>query len=207
MGFCAGAALRARCPTHVLEKCRASKRRRAGTPAPNLDGRSVVIRVDIETIVMAAGPVPSAIILRERPQAAAGDAPLRSLSIQTGSFEAAAISKGIDGAAPKRPVTHDLFLSALETLGARVERVEITRFEQPVFYANIALLGSDGQEHLVDARPSDALALAVRSNAPIYVEDDVMNRNGTVSYRDNQKSEEEFERFNEFVHTVSPDDF
>ena len=181
--------------------------RRARMRAPYLDGRSVVIRVDIETIVMAAGPVPSAIILRERNQASSGDAPLRSLSIQTGSFEAAAISKGIDAAAPKRPVTHDLFLTALEALGARVERVEITRFEQPVFYATIALLGPDDQEHLIDARPSDALALAVRSNAPIYVEDDVMNRNGTVSYRDNQKSEEEFERFNEFVHTVSPDDF
>lgn len=166
-----------------------------------------MIRVDIETIVMAAGPVPSVIVLRERPSASAGDAPLRSLSIQTGSYEAAAISKGIDGSAPKRPVTHDLFLNAVEALGARIERVEITRFETPVFYATVALLGPDGQEHVVDARPSDALALAVRSNAPVYVEDDVMNRNGTVSYRDGQKSEEEFARFDEFARSVSPDDF
>lgn len=164
-------------------------------------------RVDIETIVMAAGPVPSAIILRERTSASAGEAPLRSLSIQTGSFEAAAISKGIDGSTPKRPVTHDLLLHMLEALGTRVERVEITRFEPPVFFATVALLDQNGQEHLVDARPSDALALAVRSNAPIYVEDDVMNRNGTVSYRTEQKAEDEYERFDEFARSVSPDDF
>ena len=62
----------------------------------------------------------------------------------------------------------------------------------------------------LDARPSDALALATRSNAPIYVEDDVMNRAGSISYqaaRDEQSSQEEIERFDEFVKNLSPDDF
>ena len=64
------------------------------------------------------------------------------------------------------------------------------------------------REIAVDARPSDALALAVRANAPIYVEDDVMNRAGTVSIRKEMASnEDELEQFDQFVQTLSPDDF
>ena len=60
----------------------------------------------------------------------------------------------------------------------------------------------------IDARPSDALALAVRSNAPIYVEDDVMNRAGTISHHaDKDAGDEEFKQFDQFVQTLSPDDF
>lgn len=64
-----------------------------------------MVRVDIETIVMAAGPVPSLIVLRERCSKSDSPAPLRSLSIQTGSFEAAAISRGIDSGRAERPIT------------------------------------------------------------------------------------------------------
>ena len=64
------------------------------------------------------------------------------------------------------------------------------------------------EELAIDARPSDALALAVRSNAPVFVEDDVMNRAGTISYRTAQQSgEDEFKQFDQFVQTLSPDDF
>ena len=63
-------------------------------------------------------------------------------------------------------------------------------------------------EHRIDARPSDAIALAVRSNAPMFVEDDIMNRLGTVSpVAEEVDDEQEFEKFDEFVHTLSPDDF
>ena len=71
----------------------------------------------------------------------------------------------------------------------------------------LACLDEHDAEVRVDARPSDALALAVRANAPVYVEDDVMNRAGTVSYHEDQKTEDEYARFDEFAHTVSPDDF
>ena len=66
-----------------------------------------MVRVDIETIVMAAGPVPSLIVLRERCSKSDSPAPLRSLSIQTGSFEAAAISRGIDSGRAERPIAHE----------------------------------------------------------------------------------------------------
>ena len=163
-------------------------------------------------------------VLRERKNGATADAPLRALSIQTGAYEAASIGNGIDSdkAAP-RPIAHDLLLNTVKELGARVERVEINRWDAPVFYADIVLectgnaaeskvseQGDGVREIKLDARPSDALALATRSNAPIYVEDDVMNRAGSISYqaaRDEQSSQEEIERFDEFVKNLSPDDF
>lgn len=166
-----------------------------------------MIRVDIETIIMAAGPVPSVIVLRERNESADDGTPQRALSIQTGSFEAAAISRGIDRTEEPRPITHDLMNATLSALGAKVERVEINRVDAPVFFANLVVLDEDGKELSIDARPSDALALAVRVNAPIYVEDDVMNRAGNASVHADDNAEEEIERFDEFVQTLSPDDF
>lgn len=166
-----------------------------------------MIRVDIETIIMAAGPVPSVIVLRERGNDDASDAPLRALSIQTGSYEAAAIGRGVDGDEGSRPITHDLMVDTIRELGGKLERVEINRVDAPIFYATVVLADQDSHEKRVDARPSDALALAVRSNAPIYVEDDVMNRAGNVSYRGEEDSEKELERFDEFARSVSPDDF
>ena len=168
-----------------------------------------MVRVDIETIVMAAGPVPSLIVLRERGSQPDSTAPLRSLSIQNGSFEAAAVSRGIDQGRDGRPITHDLMLDAVSALGAKLERIEISRVDAPVFFATLVLVKPDGAEVKLDARPSDAIALAVRSNAPMFVEDDVMNRVGTVSRTasDENDDEGELEKFDEFVQTLSPDDF
>ncbi len=159
-----------------------------------------MVRVDIETIVMAAGPVPSLIVLRERSSKSDSPAPLRSLSIQTGSFEAAAISRGIDSGRAERPITHDLLLDTVDALGAKLERIEIVRAEPPVFYATIVVL-ADGEERKIDARPSDAIALAVRSNAPMFVEDDIMNRR-VLHAEDVRRAG--VEKYDEFVHTLSP---
>lgn len=170
-----------------------------------------MIRADIETIIMASGGGPSLIVLRERSGANATEAPLRTLSIQTGAFEAASISQGIDGTELPRPITHELFLNVLSKLDVKIERVEINRYDAPVFFSNVVLVHeADGGlcEVSVDARPSDALALAVRANAPIYIEDDVMNRVGTVPARKREEADEdELEQFDKFVQTLSPDDF
>lgn len=183
-----------------------------------------MIRTDIETIIMAAGPMPSTIVLRERKGDQADRAPRRALSIQTGPFEAAAISSGIDtkhsgktnSATVERPITHDLLLNTIRALGAKLERVEINRFDAPIFYASLVLTVSSDNDDIaplqtheltIDARPSDALALAVRTNAPIYVEDDVMNRVGTIAQQKNKATEEELKQFDQFVETLSPDDF
>ena len=166
-----------------------------------------MVRVDIETIVMAVGPVPSLIVLRERDSQPDSPAPLRSLSIQTGSFEAAALSRGIDKGREGRPLTHDLMLDAIAALNAKLERVEIVRVDAPVFFAKLVVIAQDGSEIALDARPSDALALAVRANAPIFVEDEVMNRVGTVSVHEESSDDTELEKFDEFVQSLSPDDF
>lgn len=166
-----------------------------------------MIRVDIETIIMAAGPVPSVIVLRERTGGGDTSTRSRALSIQTGSYEAAAISQGINGDRKGRPITHDLALDCIGKLGARVERVEVNRVDGPVFYANVVLAREGEDEVAIDARPSDAIALAVRVNAPVYVEDDVMNRVGTVSHQTEENEEAEQAKFDEFVQSLSPDDF
>lgn len=172
-----------------------------------------MIRVDIETIIMASGPAPSLIVLRERAHDKQEGSPSRSLSIQTGSVEAAAISRGIDTSQSNgRPITHDLFIDTLHQLGVKLERVEINRVDAPIFYACLVLVHDDANEQMkelsIDARPSDALALAVRANAPVYVEDDVMNRAGTLSFRKAPAAgEDEFKQFDQFVQTLSPDDF
>lgn len=166
-----------------------------------------MIRVDIETIIMAAGPIPSIIVLRERAASDASTAPLRALSIQTGNFEAAAISRGIHGAEDERPITADMAVEIIKQLGARVERVEIDRVDGPLFYATIVLSQNNQAETHIDARPSDALSLAVRVNAPVYVEDDVMNRAGSYTYQSESNDAAEQEKFDQFVQTLSPDDF
>lgn len=167
---------------------------------------------------MAGGPVPSVIVLRERGGGKfSSEAPLRALSIQTGAFEAASIGRGIEHPAGERPITHDLMAEVVGKLGGKLERVEIDNVDLPIFYAKLVIARAQDDaetsgaatttELRVDARPSDALALAVRTNAPIYVEDDVMNRAGSISYRPEGDAEEELARFDEFVHTLSPDDF
>lgn len=177
-----------------------------------------MIRVDIETIIVAGGPMPSVIVLRERDDKSASEAPLRALSIQTGAFEAASIGRGIDRPAGERPIAHDLMTDVISRLGGKLERVEIDRVDAPVFYASLVMAPPveepaqepstpESEEIRIDARPSDALALAVRANAPIYVEDDVMNRAGSISYQAEGDAEEELARFDAFVESLSPDDF
>lgn len=178
-----------------------------------------MIRVDVETVIMSAGPVPSLIVLRER-ELAAPTVPLRSISIQTGSVEAASISAGINQPRPERPLTHDLMVDAVAALGSKIERVEITRVDAPLYYANVILSlpnaaqagsaaegASAPKEASIDCRPSDAIALASRVNAPIFVEDEVMNRMGTVVVQDKEQTANEIEEFDKFVQTLSPDDF
>lgn len=181
-----------------------------------------MIRVDIETVIMSNGPVPSVIVLRERSDQRTPEAATRVLSIQTGMFEAASIGRGAEQARSSRPITHDLLLNVMRELGGKLERVEIDRVDAPVFFAKLivqveaaveegtsaeAAVGSQPRELRIDARPSDALALAVRANAPIYVEDDVMNRAGNINVRESGDGEAELERFDQFVQTLSPDDF
>jgi bifunctional DNase/RNase len=96
----------------------------------------------------------------------------RRLPIVIGEPEAQAIANELEGVRPQRPMTHDLLKNVIETLGATVKEIVITAIKDGTFYATIVFEFSDLE---VDARPSDAIALAVRCGAPMYVSDAIMD--------------------------------
>lgn len=128
----------------------------------------------------------------------------RALPIWIGHAEATAILLAFQGVEPPRPLTHDLMHTALEAVGYSVERVEITRLEAGTFYANLFLRGADRQI-VLDARPSDSVALAVRFGCPIYVADEVFAEAAVPVTEVNE--EDEVERFRDFLDRVDPSDF
>jgi hypothetical protein len=98
----------------------------------------------------------------------------RVFPIVIGFFEAAAIDRRIKGHVLPRPMTHDLLGSVIEAMGGRLAKVVVTDMRDHTFYANL-VIERGGSEVLVDARPSDAIALAAAGDTPIYVEDHVLN--------------------------------
>ncbi len=100
----------------------------------------------------------------------------RVLPIVIGLSEASAIKMKISGFNPPRPLTHDLMLTMLNDLDATVEKVVIDRLEESTFHAKVFIKSSSGQVKSIDSRPSDSIALAVRAHAPIFVEDEIINK-------------------------------
>jgi bifunctional DNase/RNase len=98
----------------------------------------------------------------------------RKLRIEIGGFESQAIQLVLEGTRPDRPLTHDLLKNVLERLGGEVDRVVIDDFWNSVFYAKL-YVSVEGQELEIDSRPSDAIALAVRFEAPIFVADALLD--------------------------------
>lgn len=132
----------------------------------------------------------------------------RYLPIWIGSVEATAIAYEQQGVKPPRPLTHDLLVNVVAALGSRLERVRITGMKDGLYFAELDLTGSEP----VSARPSDAIALALRTGAPILAEDDLIDSVGiTIDEATNQDGEgtgeDEVERFREFLDNVTPDDF
>ena len=122
------------------------------------------------------------------------------LPIWIGPNEAAAIAMAQQGVAAPRPLTHDLFIATLIQLGTPLQSVRITRLEEGVFYAELVLGGQN-----VDARPSDAIALALRAGVPILLSDEVLAEAGVAP--DPDEEVDEVEQFREFLDTVTPQDF
>lgn len=99
----------------------------------------------------------------------------RNLTIVIGYSEVQAIDRFVKDVRPPRPLTHDLVSSLVQATGCKLDRVEVTELRGGTFYAIIRLLRPDGKTADVDARPSDAIALAAALQAPIYVAEDVLN--------------------------------
>jgi len=126
----------------------------------------------------------------------------RVLPIWVGVFEANAIALQIENVAPARPMTHDLLRNVIEALDATVERVVVYDLRENTFYARIFLHVS-GEPRVIDARPSDAIALALRVRAPIFVEEDVINN---AKGLDVQPEKGDAERLQKWLESLDPDD-
>lgn len=128
----------------------------------------------------------------------------RFLPIWIGPWEANAIAMKLQGLTPERPLTHDLFASVLEELGATVREVVIADLADETFHARI-LLDAGGTLHEIDSRPSDALALAVRTGVRIYAAESVLDRAGVEADTDGETDEGDDERlsvFRDFVNSL-----
>lgn len=128
----------------------------------------------------------------------------RYLPIWIGAVEASAIASAMEGVEPPRPLTHDLLKNVVEAMGATVTRVVITELRDSVFYADL-VLSLDGEEIHVSSRPSDAIALAVRTEAPVFAMPIVLEDAG-IEIRE-EDEEQEIERFREFLEDVTVEDF
>jgi len=106
----------------------------------------------------------------------------RSLPIIVGSNEAQAIALYLEGVDMPRPMTHDLLINVLDLLNSDIKQVTIARMENGTFFAEIEVSNSHVGDIVIDSRPSDAIAVALRTMAPIYVSDEVMERAGTDNY-------------------------
>lgn len=129
----------------------------------------------------------------------------RFLPIWIGTNEATAIALALEGVEPQRPMTHDLLKLVTESLGATIDRVVVTDLREGTFFADLVMTRDGADDVTISSRPSDAIALATRTSAPVFAARSVLDEGG-VEIRD-EGQEEEIERFREFLEDVSPDDF
>lgn len=138
----------------------------------------------------------------------------RALPIWIGMAEASAISRALDNYKPERPMTHDLLLNVITSLGYKVKQVEINELSSNTYFATIQLQlnepGTPGTESIetikpIDSRPSDAIALALRAKAPIFVSAQVV-ADGTIP-ADFEKDEAEAQEFKKFIEGLKASDF
>lgn len=129
----------------------------------------------------------------------------KALPIWIGSAEASSIIRKIENLTVSRPMTHDLIINIIEKVGYNLDRVEINDVEKDTYYATMFLQDPEGNFIEIDSRPSDAIAVAIRVDAPIFVTANVIS-NGSVS-TDTAKDEEEAQEFKKFVQSIKPSDF
>lgn len=136
----------------------------------------------------------------------------RVLPVVIDTPEAHAIHRGIEGIRLARPLTHDLLVQMLEEVQATIARVVVTELRERTFFAEIEL-NLAGKNHTISARPSDAIALAVRTATPIYATEEVLTEAGQIleAHPADESSENDpdelLDEFKQFLDDVSPDDF
>jgi len=128
----------------------------------------------------------------------------RTIPIVIGFYEAQAIDRFVKEEALPRPMTHDLFSHVIEALGARVEKIEVTNLKDSTFFAVVHLVTSDDRRVEIDARPSDAIALALRAGAPIFVTHEVLTRSRGIEIEEDLG---EADQWRQWINHITPGDF
>lgn len=132
----------------------------------------------------------------------------KAIPIWIGLFEASAIATEMEKISFARPMTHDLLNEILKTLEVQVTRVEINDLRNNTFFANIFVV-REGRDYVIDSRPSDALALALRAHAPIFVEQKVIDKSRNVDFGTKGTDQDQLqeEKLKEFLENMSPEEF
>jgi len=139
---------------------------------------------------------------------------VRFLPIWVGAVEATAIAFAQQGVTPPRPLTHDLMQDIVESLDATLTAIQVTAIEEGVFMASLLIRDQDGKAISVSARPSDAIALALRTHSNILADSDLLDNVGieipddvAEDARIASGESSEMERFREFLDQINPEDF
>lgn len=133
---------------------------------------------------------------------------VRFLPIWVGAVEATAIAFAQQGVLPPRPLTHDLMKELLEKLDGTLLAVHLTELRDGVFYADLIVKNANADEITVSARPSDAIALALRTKSAILATEELLTEAGIeIPEEDSSQANEEVERFREFLDQINPEDF
>src|ERR1700678_4604491 len=167
----------------------------SGRPAARENG-AVVRQMEVIGVRVEMPSNSPIVLLKE----AEGD---RYLPIWIGAVEATAIAFAQQGMVSLRPLTHDLFKDVLEVLNVQLRTVNITSLRGGIFYADLVF--SNGAE--VSARPSDSIALALRTGAAIFATDEILDEAGVAIPDQQDEQEDEVEKFREFLDHISPEDF
>lgn len=130
----------------------------------------------------------------------------RFLPIWVGAVEATAIAFAQQGVVPPRPLTHDLMGNLLDTLDATLTAVHLTELKDGIFYATMHLRNSNSESLTISARPSDAIALAVRTHSNILATQELLDEIG-IEIPQGEGENQEVEKFREFLDQINPEDF
>lgn len=167
-----------------------------------------MIPIDIQTLMISAPSKPSVVILRPIRDTPTDQLP-RIVPIWIGTNEATQLGVALEQTRLARPTTHDLFLDALTNLDTCIDHVLINDVKGSTFFAQL-FLRHHGQVITLDARPSDAMSLAIRQQAPLYIEDDVFEQ-ASFPRASKHTATGEFERelteFHRFLDKLTPEDF
>ncbi len=158
----------------------------------------------ILTMIFIGPERPAVLVLEPDEPTVAGKS--RIIPIWIGAQEAMLIGTALEGAKLPRPLTHDLFLDAITNLDARVDHAVITDVKGQTFFARL-YLRQQGRIIELDARPTDAIALAVRESAPFYVAEEVLNKSSfPYIFKEPANREREIEKFDSFIQNLNPED-